>query len=182
MQVVDSYRSAGEISNTQRLRLFHVLRPSIQKWRKTRFGKPYEKDYIDNWICNNLQNKNITVIDFGGWYLELFGYRTTCIESDSIAKQYWSNCYIESDLLINKPKYISENETVIFRNPNFLRYATYDSFINFLKVWSNSNIILNFDTRLVQHNYLKYRLLDLVTSNIDLNVKELQSDLWVING
>jgi len=181
MQVVESYQTAGEISEEQQFRLFHLARPSVAKWRAAINGRPYTLDSVDQWIVDNIKYKNITVVDFAGWYLELFGYKTTCLESEHFAKQYWPNCYVESDIFVHRPTYISESDPVIFKYPGFLRYITVDQFVAFLDLWCKSTIVLYFDPILVKHNYLKFNLIDLVSDKTQLNIKQINKELWSIN-
>ena len=180
MQIIKSYSTSGKVSRKQLFKLFHLARPSVLQWRQTRFGSHYEFDDIDIWIKDNIHTKNITVVDFAGWYLEELGFCTTCIESDPIAKIYWDRCFIEPSLIANRPDYISKSDPVIIRHPTSLRYTTLSEFVNFLKLWVKSLTILNFNPRMIQFNYLKFELIDLVKQETDLKINVIQNNLWKI--
>ena len=158
MQIINSYSQAGNITAGQRLRLFHLNRPKVRAWRHTRHGHGYQLDSVDRWVLDNINSTNITAVDFAGWYLEQFGVKTVCLESDDIAKLYWPKCHIEPDIMIWRPTYISTVDPVVFRSPWFLRYATVDQLIAFLETWVQSMTIVNFEPNMIQYNYLKFKL------------------------
>jgi hypothetical protein len=180
MQIVKSYTQAGDVSSIQQLRLFHVGRPRVKAWRQVRHGHQFLANTVDQWILDNINTDAITAVDFAGWYFELFGIKTVCLESSDIAKLYWPQCFVEPDVMTWRPTYISHTDPVVFRNPWFLKYATVDQFIAFLETWAQSLTILEFEPRLVQHNHLKFKLLDLVASKTALDVKEITNTLWTI--
>jgi hypothetical protein len=180
MQIIKSYAQAGDITFGQRLRLFHLSRPKVKVWRQTRHGHKYALDAVDRWLLDNIDSINITAVDFAGWYLEQYGLQTTCLESDEIAKLYWPNCYTEPDVMVWRPTYISKVNPVVFRNPWFLRYATVDQFVAFLETWVQSMTIINFEPKMVQFNYLKFKLLDIVRSKISFEIEEINNNLWKI--
>jgi hypothetical protein len=180
MQIIKSYTHAGSINARQQLRLYHFTRPRLQQWRRTRHGQDFQPDQIDQWILNNVNSDHVVAVDFAGWYLELFGIKTICLESSNIAKLYWTPCYVEPDIMTWRPTYISESDTVIFRNPGFLRYATVDQFVAFLELWVKSTTVLNFNPVFIQHNHLKFRLIDLIKQRVPYNIDVITEKLWVI--
>jgi hypothetical protein len=180
MQIIDSYSRAGEITTGQRLRLFHIGRPQIHAWRQTRHGHEYPLDSVDRWILNNIGFIDITAVDFAGWYLEQFGLKTMCLESSDIAKLYWPKCHVEPDIMSWRPTYVSKVNPVIFKNPWFLRYATVDQFVAFLETWVQSTTIISFEPKMIQHNYLKFKLLDLVRPLITFEIEEIDNNFWKI--
>ena len=180
MQIINSYTQAGNITAGQRLRLFHIDRPKVLAWRHTRRGAVYQLDSVDRCILDNINSKSITAVDFAGWYLEQFGLKTVCLESNDIAKLYWPKCHIEPDIMTWRPTYISTVDPVVFRSPWFLRYATLDQFIAFLETWVRSVTILNFEPNMIQHNYLKFKLLDLVRPRMTFEIEEISDSTWKI--
>lgn len=182
MQIIKSYSTAGSLSRTHRLRMFHGERPSVLLWRKTRFGLPFPLDPVDIWLQNNISNKNITVVDFGGWYLENFGFKTTCIESDYVAKHYYNDCYIEPNIASYRPNYVVESNPVILRRPACLKYKSLDDFVQFLDVWTKSLLILHFEPKTILHNHLKFKLSDLVKDRTNLHIQEVHQDLWQVSN
>jgi len=180
MQIISSYSRTGDITLGQQLRLFHVSRPRVRDWRQTRHGHKYQLDSVDQWILDNINCVNVTTVDFAGWYLEQFGLKTTCLESNSIAKIYWPECHIEPDIMIWRPTYISKSNPVVFKNPWFLRYATVDQLILFLETWVRSLTVISFETQMVQYNYLKFKLIDLVRPRVKLEIEEINNNLWKV--
>jgi hypothetical protein len=180
MQIINSYSQAGNIKAGQRLRLFHFNRPKLRSWRYTRHGHEYQLDFVDRWILDNVNSTNITAVDFAGWYLEQFGLTTVCLESDDIAKLYWPKCHIEPDIMTWRPTYISTVDPVVFRNPWFLRYATVDQLVAFLETWVQSMTIINFEPNMIQYNYLKFKLFNLVRLRTLFEIEEICNNTWKI--
>lgn len=178
MQVINSY--LDNIRFIQQLRLYHLSRPKLKQWRKSRHTGFCNLDYVDRWILNNLPVKNLTMVDCAGWYFEQHGVSTTCLESDAISQFYWPSCYVEPDIFTHRPTYISESDPAVFIYPWFLKYATIDQFVNFLKVWVKSTTVINFQPGLVQHNHLKYQLIDLVRPLVPFKIQTINNYLWKI--
>lgn len=181
MQVITSYSDQGHIRSIQNLRLYHLSRPNLQQWRQTRHNKIYSLDSTDKWILNNLTDKNLVLVDCAGWYFEQFGITTTCLESDPIAKRYWPACYVESDIFTHRPTYISTKSPVIFKYSWLLKYATVDQFVKFLHTWVKSTTVINFDPMLIQHNHLKYSLIDIIQPMIKFNIQVINNKLWIVS-
>jgi hypothetical protein len=180
MQVITSYSDFGHIRFIQNLRLYHLSRPSIKQWRQTRHNKTYSLDNTDRWILNNLTDKNLVLVDCAGWYFEQFGITTTCLESDRIAKFYWPACYVEPDIFTHRPTYIPTQYPVIFKYSWFLKYATVEQFVKFLHTWVKSTTVINFNPMLIQHNHLKYSLIDIIKPMIPIDIKVINDRLWVV--
>lgn len=180
MQVISGYDRSYSIRFVQRLRLYHLTRPSVKKWRDCRHGKKYETDTFDRWVLDSLKPKKLTAVDCAGWYFNDLGIPTHCIESDEIAKYYHVDCNIEPDLFTHRPTYIDSDSQILFKNPWFLRYARLEDFQFFLDVWATSDIVLNFDPKYVQHNHLKYRLIDIVNPTKNLDIQEIDKNLWLL--
>ena len=180
MQIVDSYSSQlGNIRLIQQLRLYHLSRPRLRQWRKLRHGHTYQPDLVDQWIID--QNwKNLIAVDFAGWYFKDFGLDVVCLESNSLSKHYWSNCWVEPDIMTHRPDYLPDHTPVVFKYPWFLKYSTQDQFLAFLNVWVQGTTVINFDPRFVQHNHLKHTLLDLIRPRTDLEIHEINSKLWIV--
>ena len=181
MQIVESYSNQGRIRFIQQLRLYHLSRRNLKQWRQTRHGKLYSIDRTDQWILNNLSDTNLVLVDCAGWYFEQFGITTTCLESDSIAKYYWPACHIEPDIFTHRPTYISDQHPVVFKYPWFLKYATVDQFRTFLNIWVKSTTVINFEPMFVQHNHLKYNLIDIIRSKVNFNIQVINRQLWKIS-
>jgi hypothetical protein len=181
MQVVTSYLDQGPVRLIQQLRLYHLSRPNLKRWRQIRHGKTYSLDGTDRWILNNLTDKNLVLVDCAGWYFEQFGITTTCLESDEIAKHYWPACYVEPDIFTHRPTYISTEHPVVFKYSWFLKYATVDQFVNFLHIWVKSTTIINFDPMFIQHNHLKYSLIDIIKPMTKFNIQVINNRLWVVS-
>jgi hypothetical protein len=82
--------------------------------------------------------------------------------------------------MVWRPTYLSKVDPVVFRNPWFLRYATVDQFVAFLETWVQSMTIINFEPKMVQFNYLKFKLVDIVRSKISFEIEEINNNLWKI--
>ena len=180
MQIVKSYTNQGHIRFIQRLRLYHLSRQNLKQWRQTRHGKSYQIDGTDQWILNNLTQTSLVLVDCAGWYFEQVGITTTCLESDSIAKYYWPSCFVEPDIPIHRPTYIPD-QPVVFKYPWFLKYATIDQFVVFLNTWVKSTTIINFQPMFVQHNHLKYNLVDIIRPLIKFDIQVINDQLWVVS-
>lgn len=180
MQIINSYSEQATIRKIQRFRLYHLSRPNLRQWRQTRHGKQYSLDGTDRWILNNVSSTELTMVDCAGWYFEQFGKKTVCLESDDIAKQYWPVCYVEPDIFTHRPTYISQTNTVVFKYPWFLKYIKLDEFLKFLDTWVQTETVLNFYPRYIQHNHLKYKLLNLVNHMTQLKIQEINPCLWII--
>ena len=180
MQVVSSYLEHSDVRLIQQLRLYHTSRPHLRNWRQTRHGKSYQIDNTDKWILYNIPDKNLTMVDCAGWYFEQFGKTTTCLESDKIAKCYWPACYVEPDIFTHRPTYISDHNPVVFKFSWFLKYATVDQFVAFLNTWVKSTTVINFYPICIQHNHLKYSLIELIKPMVPLNIQVIHNHLWVV--
>lgn len=181
MQVVTAYSTQSQIRFIQQLRLYHLSRSNLKQWRQTRHGKIYPLDSIDKWILTNLTDKNLVLVDCAGWYFEQFDITTVCLESDNIAKHYWPTYYVEPDIFTHRPTYIPEQCTVVFKFPWFLKYATVEQFVMFLNTWVKSTTIINFHSMFVQHNHLKYSLIDIVKPLVKFNIRVINDQLWVVS-
>lgn len=181
MQIVSGYSiNHGQIRLIQQFRLYHLSRPAVEKWRKVRRGIPYQPDVVDQWILNNLKDNKLVAVDCAGWYFQEFDIKTTCLESESLSKKYFPECYVEPDILTHRPTYIPDNEMVVFKFPWFLKYVTVDQFVNFLTTWVKSTTVLNFDPIFIQHNHLKFTLEILVKDRVNLNIQTINPELWII--
>ena len=180
MQIITGYLSNNnQISQMFEFRLYHLNRPRLREWRKSRFNNNFQLDQVDQTVLNLLPNHRLVAVDCAGWYFQKFGVDVQCIESSPISKLYFKDCVVEPDLFVHKPSYIN-HDPILFRHPWFLKYTRIENFINFLELWSGSTLILNFYSRYIQHNYLKYDLIDLVSSRTFLNIKVIAPDLWII--
>jgi hypothetical protein len=180
MQVINSYADHTNIRLVQQVRLYHISRPNLRRWRQTRHGKKYQLDATDQWIIKNIPNNNLTLVDCAGWYFEQFDVTTVCLESDRISKYYWPACHVEPDIFTHRPTYISDSDPVIFKYSWFLKYATVENFVSFLNVWVKSTTVINFNPIYIQHNHLKHNLLDLITPMVSFKIQEINNQLWVI--
>ena len=181
MQIIKSYSDQGSVRFIQRLRLYHLSRPNLKRWRQTRHNKPYQLDSTDKWILNNLDNSSLILVDCAGWYFEQFGITTTCLESDLVAKSYWPACCVEPDIFTHRPTYIDDQQTVVFKYPWFLKYATVDQFVAFLNIWVKSKTVINFQPILIQHNHLKHTLIDIVKPMVNFKIQIINQYLWVVS-
>jgi hypothetical protein len=181
MQIVSGYsRDLGPIRLIQQFRLYHLSRPAVKKWRASRHGIPYQLDLTDRWILGNLQDNRLVAVDCAGWYFEEFNISTTCLESEPLSKKYFSKCYVEPDIFTHRPTYIPNDQMVVFKHPWFLKYATLDQFINFLNIWVKSPTVINFNPIFVQHNHLKFSLVELVRERTNLSIQIIYPQLWRI--
>lgn len=180
MQIVKSYSSqSSNIRLIQQLRLYHLSRPGLQQWRKIRHGHSYQLDLVDRWIIDQ-KWKNLIAVDFAGWYFNNYGINTVCLESNSLSIHYWPACWVEPDIITHRPDYLPGDTPVVFKYPWFLKYATQDQFLQFLNTWVQGITLINFDPRFVQHNHLKYNLLDLVRPHTSFSIHEINSKLWMV--
>lgn len=181
MQVISGYNnSLGNIQQAQQFRLYHISRPMLKQWRQARHGHTVELDGLDHWIVNELKPKQLAVVDCAGWYFEDYGIETVVLESDSIGKLYYPNAHLEPDVLTHRPSYMPTDCPTLFKYPAFLKYKTTDEFAAFLQTWVKGTTILHFEPRFIQHNHLKYNLIDLIQPNIDLKITEMDRTVWRI--
>jgi hypothetical protein len=180
MQIITGYLSNNnQISQMFEFRLYHLNRPRLREWRSSRFNNDFYPDQVDQTALDLLPNNQIVAVDCAGWYFQKFGVDVQCIESSPISKLYFKDCVVEPDLFVHKPTYIN-SAPILFRYPWFLKYANLENFINFLDIWCSSVLILNFYSKYIQHNYLKYNLLDLVSSRTSLTINVISPELWII--
>jgi hypothetical protein len=179
MQLINGYHSSAHRSKLFEFRLYHLNKPQVKVWRKLRRGGIYPLDEVDK-LAIQLSEQKLVALDCAGWYFESFGISTQCLESSNIAKLYWPNSMIEPDLLVHKPTYVN-NDLVLVKFPHFLRYATLNEFINFLNLWVTKKMILNFSPIHIQHNHLKFKLIDIVKTKTDLNIELIRNNLWVLS-
>lgn len=178
MQIIRGYSDIPARSNLLNFRLFHLDNPHIKKWRGIRHGRPYQLDLADN-LAISLSNGNIVAVDCAGWYLEHFNTNVQCFESSSISKLYYPLCFVEPDLFVHKPTYANDH-LVLVKFPHFLKYSSIDNFVSFLELWCSNKMILNFSEIHIQHNHLKYNLLDIIKVKTNLMIEKVQPNLWVI--
>jgi hypothetical protein len=182
MQVINGYDSvAWQRSFMLDFRLFHLDRPRVSAWRKQRYGHEFLPDSVDHFVIDFCKAKRLVAVDCGGWYFENFGFDVQCFESIDLSKLYYKNCHVEYDLSTHKPTYVNP-DPVLLRHPWFLKYATVDQLVSFLELWCMQPLILNFDTKFLQYNYLKFRLADLVQERTALNIQQVSSKLWLITN
>lgn len=181
MQIISGYEQNNQIKFRQRLRLYHLSRPAVKKWRIAQRTGIFNLDSVDHWVISNLHSKKLCAVDCAGWYFQNYNIDVECIESDDIAKIYNSHCHLEYDVLIHRPTYVDVDSVVLFKNPWFLRYCKFDDFINFLNIWTRTTMVLEFNSVYIQHNHLKFKLLDLVTQQTSLTVTPVNRSLWIIN-
>lgn len=160
-------------------KLYHLNRPRLKEWRKSRFSNKFSPDPVDQLTLNLLPNNRLVALDCAGWYFQDFGVQVQCIESSPISKLYFNDCFIEPDLFVHKPTY-TNSDLILVRHPWFLKYAKLEEFINFLNLWCSSTLILNFYSRYIQYNHLKYKLPELVASKTLLNIEVISPDVWII--
>lgn len=181
MQIISGYTADKHIKFRQRLRLYNLSRPAVKKWRTARHNQSFELDFVDQWVLANLNSKKLCAVDCAGWYFEQFNFDVQCLESDDIARIYNPQCNIEYDILVHRPTYINDAVTVLFKRPWFLKYCKFNDFVNFLDVWTRETLILEFDPIYIQHNHLKFKLLDLVRQQTALSITPLRQTLWIVN-
>lgn len=179
MQIINGYSSADDdISKIFKFRLYHLNHPRLADWRRSRHGHQYQFDVVEQYTIEHCKS-TLVAVDCAGWIYNSVGIDTQCIESDLISLLYYSDCHIESDLFVHRPTYTNPG-VVLFRFPWFLKYSKLDDFINFLELWTESTLLLNFYSRYIQHNYLKYNLLDIVREKTQLNIEAINNDFWKI--
>jgi hypothetical protein len=179
MQIIDGYSSAVTRSFSFEFRLYHLNRPRVLEWRKARHHNNFKLDTVDQLVIDHLPNRRLVSVDAAGWYFNDFGIKTQCLESSEISKLYYPDCQIEFDLLTHKPTY-TNSDPIFFKFPWFLKYISVADLVKFLDLWCESILILNFSTRHIQHNYLKYRLVDLVSDLTTFYITEINQNLWII--
>lgn len=181
MQIVSSYKDdLGVIRLVQQVRLYNISNPWIRSWRRARHNHSLPFDLVDKVVLDCASNNSLTVVDGSGQYFEKAGIKVTCIESSAIAKLYNPNCIIEPDAFTHRPTYVPEDDVILFKYPWFLKYALLDDFIDFLTMWVKSTTIIAFSSIHIQHNHLKYRLIDIVQSRVNFSIKEVNNNLWII--
>jgi hypothetical protein len=153
----------------------------LRAWRQTRHGVPMLLDGVDQWIAHTLQPKQLAAVDCAGWYFNDFGIETVCLESDPIGQLYCPTAYYEPDVLTHRPTYWPTDCPTLFKYPAFLKYTTVDEFADFLNVWCHSPIILHFEPRFVQHNHLRYHLIDLIRPRVSFAITEMHRTVWRID-
>jgi hypothetical protein len=166
------------------MRLYYLDRPKVRLWRQRRHQKSLPLfDSLDNMIIDYAKQTTgkITAIDFGGWYLQQEGIGVTCVESNDISKWHYNQCMIEYDLKTWRPTYVSQTDLVVFKYPWFLKYALLEELIVFFSIWITSPVLIEFQPRYIQHNHLKYNLLDLVKSQRNYEITLWSPLAWFIN-
>jgi len=182
MQVIQAY--PAQITLRHRMRLYYLDRPKVQLWRQQRHGRSVKLfDKLDHMIIDYAKQSTgkITAVDFGGWYLDQTGISVSCLESNDISKYHHNACMIEYDLKTWRPTYVSQSDLVIFRHPWFLKYATLQELIDFFSVWVISPVLIEFQPRYIQHNHLKYDLLDLVRAHSQSPITPWSPSVWLLN-
>jgi hypothetical protein len=182
MQIINGYDSVSQQRNFMLdFRLFHLDRPRILECRRQRHGYQFCPDFVDHFVIDFCKDKKLVAVDCGGWYFEYFGFEVQCFESVDLSKLYNKNCFVEYDLKIHKPTYVNP-DPVLLRHPWFLKYATVEQLVAFLELWCDQPLILNFDTKFLQYNHLKFQLADLVQARTNLNIHTVSSKLWLITN
>ncbi len=156
MQIIRSYTSA-HISNLHKVRLYYKSRPLL-KHRKD----PSKCNLWDEIVSINQDSKEICFLDCAGW---IFPLDSIVIESSPISKKYCR----EAKIFDYREKSI-EHPFIFSYCPHLLKYVTLDTFKSFLDIWLDKEMILYFDKRLIQHNYLKYDLKSII--DIDAKITE----------
>lgn len=175
MQVITGYAENSVRSKMLEFRLYHLNRPAVKLWRKN----CYILDQADKLIIQLAKNQNVVAIDCAGWYLTQYGISVQCIESSNISKLYFPGCLVEPDLMVHRPTYIND-AIIFFKFPYFLKYCTIRELVNFLELWCNDIMVLNFDPNYVKHNRLKYKAIDLVRNSTNLNIHEVNKNIWIV--
>lgn len=180
MQVIDGYNSNKQgKSKMFDFRLYHLNRPRLLRWRRSRHGGAFVPDAIDRIVIDLLPRKHLVAVDCAGWYFKKFGISTQCIETSNISTLYWPDCSVEYDVDVFMPTYIND-DPVLFRNPWFLKYATVDTLVKFIELWCKSVLILEFSTKHIQYNHLKFKLVDIVARLTKLKINETLPNVWII--
>lgn len=182
MQIIQTYQS--QITLSQRMRLYYLDRPKVLLWRRLRRNKSLTLfDSLDKMIIDYAKQTTgkITAVDFGGWYLQQQGIAVTCIESNDISKCHNNQCMIEYDLKTWRPTYVNQTDLIVFRYPWFLKYAQLNELLDFFSIWIRSPVLIEFQPRYIQHNHLKYHLLDLVKSQTNFEITLWSPSAWLIN-
>lgn len=174
MQVIQGYSNTKKRSKLLEFRLYHMNRPSVIPWRKN----IYELDRADKLALD--LSTDILSLDSAAWYLEQHGATVQCLESNDISKLYYPKCYVEYDLFVHRPTYASDG-LVLCKIPYFLKYCKVEEFVNFIELWCRNTMVLNFYSIYVQHNHLKFKLIDIVQSQTNLRIVEVEENIWVIN-
>lgn len=169
---------------SNRLRLYYLDRPKVRLWRQNqRTGSQLLFDALDEMVIAHAKQTTgqITAVDFGGWYLNDAGIQTRCLESNDISRWHQASCIIEYDLKTWRPTYVSQGDLIVFRYPWFLKYASLRELLDFFDVWVTSPVLIEFQPRYIQHNHLKYCLLDIVRSQTDLQITSWSPTAWLLN-
>jgi hypothetical protein len=153
MQIIDSHNDLNH-SKIYQLRLFYLQRPLLS-YRKRPESSPIWKDILDF-----SKDKEVCFIDSAGW---IFPIKSCIVESN-----FWSRKWDRSAKIFDYTKKSSEHPRVIAYAPALLRYCTLDTFNRFLDLWVSNELLLYFDKRLIQHNYLKFNLRDLINNDYDI--------------
>ena len=173
MQIIQGYGDTKKRSTLLEFRLYHMNRPSVIPWRK----KSYKLDKADKLALE--LSTNILSLDSAAWYLEDHNATVQCLESNNISKLYYPKCFVEYDLFVHRPTYASDG-LVLCKNPYFLKYCKIEEFVNFIELWCRGTMVLNFQPIYVQHNHLKFKLLDIVQIQTRLRITEVDKNIWVI--
>jgi hypothetical protein len=179
MQIITGYSVDHSLSNIFKFRLFHLNHPRLKYWRSCQHNKIYHPDAVEQLVIDTVPSKQLVTVDCAGWTMSEFDFKVQCFESDPIACYYYPKCHVEPDLFTHRPTYTQEC-AVLVRYPWFLKYSKIPDLVNFLELWTTSSMILNFYEQFVQHNYLKYQLIDLVQECTALNIQKITTDLWLI--
>jgi hypothetical protein len=97
----------------------------------------------------------ICFLDCGGWIFPKL--KKLVVESDLLAKHF----YKDSKIMDYTVRTLAHPNVFCYK-PVLLKYVTTEVFSRFLKEWTTDHLVIYFDHRMIQHNYLKCDLLDLL--------------------
>ena len=173
MKIIKDYDQL-EISALQSARLYLQGRPLLAHWSKKRRGQPARANLAVDLIDQELDS-NYIAIDCAGWYFDNDQRKCTAIELHDQSLHYWNQIHFEYDYLTWHPTYLPPDPVLAYYS-SYFKYCQFDDFVTFCKIWAagHSKLIIGLDPTKIKYNYLKWKLLDLLQSDLpDLRFKIL---------
>jgi hypothetical protein len=174
MKIIENYNQL-DISPLQSARLYLQGRPLLSLWSRKRRGvtvvNPHEIGLIESELTGDF-----VAIDCAGWYFDNQNRHCTAIELMPQSSQFWNQVHFEYDYLTWHPDYLCHSQPVLAYYSTYFKYCELDQFLTFCKIWasSHSKLIIGLDPTKIKYNYLKWNLLEIVsTCLVDYRVRLL---------
>lgn len=167
MPLIKTYQDLP-IGPLQRARLYLQARPLASLHRKRRRSVPYQEPADIKLIDRELTGDFIS-LDCAGWYFANSQRTCTAIEMFDYSLLLWPDVKFEYDYMDWRPTYL-ENQPVLAYYSSYFKYCALEHFLNFCDTWSDHKLIIGLDPTKMKFNYLKYRLVDILSERYNVNI------------